>query len=1005
MRTLKRLYKRISIRQRIVLSLVMIVVSNLLIAAAFNFLPNAQEKIREGRTKLCESLAITVTGLASSEQYGLAKGLLVSLVNRDDDVLSIGLRTERDGLVVVAGPHEETWQAETVDNIKQFELPAYRAGKPWGTIEIRFADTGGLLGLSYWGPGWLLIAIIPACYFQFLFLIHRTLRMFEPSGKVPVHVQEALNTVSVGLILTDESNCILFANSEFAESVGMRSEDLDGIDASTMGWRMLEQGKQLPWIEAETSRSSVHDQILQMEVNGRNHTFSVNCTSVGDGKMATFDDITLLEEAREAAQQASESKSAFLANMSHEIRTPLNAVLGFTDVLRRGLVSDGKESIEHLNMIHHSGKHLLELINDILDLSKIEAGKMEVESIETNIDEIIMDTADVLSVRAKENSLDLKVEFKSAVPRVIQSDPTRLRQIITNLVGNAIKFTKDGSVSIVTEMVNPNNPQLQISIVDTGIGMTPEQQDKIFESFSQADSSTTRKFGGTGLGLSISRKLSESLGGSLTVSSKPGEGSTFTVTLPLNRIELTDLISANEIIENRKSGKSGQQAGPTLRLQPKPVLVVDDGDANRKLIDLVLSRAGAVVTLAENGQEAVDILQQCSFDLVFMDMQMPVLDGYSATTQLRDRGDETPIIALTGNAMKGDREKCLAVGCNDFLAKPVDIDTLLEKTAHYLGIDATPVEPKPQASDSRVDLVADTHQVAKSSTVVEQATKPVNEMIEPVGEATSQFAEVTDQVDEVTTQVEETTACVDEEPMPTADAPVSSIVDPIYCALPMDDDGFREIVIDFVDRLDGRLKGVQEAIRSADFETVAKEAHWLKGAGGTVGYAAFTAPAQALERAASVTDTELANDVLESLLDIQSRLVAPTLSGNADMPEEEMNHADEPPSPAPENPIYCTLPMSDPEFCDIARDFLSRLDDRLVQMVELCEQGQYQELSREAHWLKGSGGTVGFADFALPAKELQLASECEDAKQVLHWLRVVADIRRRCVVEEETGAF
>ncbi len=228
--------------------------------------------------------------------------------------------------------------------------------------------------------------------------------------------------------------------------------------------------------------------------------------------MATFDDITLLEEAREAAQHASESKSAFLANMSHEIRTPLNAVLGFTDVLRRGLVTDAEESVDHLNMIHRSGKHLLELINDILDLSKIEAGKMDVESIDTQVDQIILDTTDVLSVRAREKDLETKIVFNSSIPRVIQSDPTRLRQIITNLVGNAIKFTEQGTITIATEMVDGDASRLQIDIIDTGIGMTPEQQAKIFESFSQADTSTTRKFGGTGLGLSISRRLSEASG-------------------------------------------------------------------------------------------------------------------------------------------------------------------------------------------------------------------------------------------------------------------------------------------------------------------------------------------------------------------------------------------------------------------------------------------------------------------------------------------------------------
>ncbi|MFG0254405.1 MAG: sensor histidine kinase [Rhodopirellula sp. JB053] len=216
----------------------------------------------------------------------------------------------------------------------------------------------------------------------------------------------------------------------------------------------------MPWAVSKPTDDTVHDSILQHEGDGRTLTFSVNCTPItGQGFLVTFDDITLIEEnkvalaqARDAAQNANEAKSEFLANMSHEIRTPLNAVLGFTDVLRRGLVTNSDEAVGHLNMIHRSGAHLLELINDILDLSKIEAGQMQVESIETHVDRVLVDVANTLQVRADENSLDLNVRFQSAIPRTIQCDPTRLRQVITNLVGNAIKFTEEGSVSIIAAM-------------------------------------------------------------------------------------------------------------------------------------------------------------------------------------------------------------------------------------------------------------------------------------------------------------------------------------------------------------------------------------------------------------------------------------------------------------------------------------------------------------------------------------------------------------------------
>ena len=332
--------------------------------------------------------------MASSGQMATLQASLEAVVNRDDDVLSIGLRTVNGELLVAAGPHAEHWRADYETGVEQNKVPVFRRGKKWGDLEVCFASTGGILGLNYWAPAWLLIVMVPALFIQYSIFLRKTLKHLDPSAGVPQHVQDALNTLSVGLVLMDDENRILFANQEFAESTGYENDDLDGTDLSELAWEVT--GNQdlelLPWLQAETATGVVDDQLLQLMVDQRRRTFSINCTKVGNGMMATFDDITLLEEAREAAQQASESKSSFLANMSHEIRTPLNAVLGFTDVLRRGLVSDTEESLDHLNMIHRSGKHLLRLINDILDLSKIEAGKMDVESIDTQIGDIVIDT-------------------------------------------------------------------------------------------------------------------------------------------------------------------------------------------------------------------------------------------------------------------------------------------------------------------------------------------------------------------------------------------------------------------------------------------------------------------------------------------------------------------------------------------------------------------------------------------------------------------------------------
>ena len=907
-------------------------VGSLLIASALGFFPNEQKEILNGRLKQCESLAMSCTAMASSGQRAALQATIEAVVSRDRDLLSIGLRTEEDGLVVATEAHSRHWATATERDVEQMNVPVFRQGKRWATLEVCFRSTGGLLGLNYWAPAWLLILLVPACYLQFTLYLRRALKHLQPSDRVPQHVQEALDTLSVGLVLMNANHHILYANSEFAKSLQRGADDLIDLDPSTLGWNRLEDdSNELPWSEVARTGSSVEDRILQLEGEHR-RTFSVNCTKVGKGMMAIFDDITLLEEAREAAQHASESKSAFLANMSHEIRTPLNAVLGFTDVLRRGLVTDTAESRDHLNMIHRSGKHLLELINDILDLSKIEAGKMEVESIDTSIADIVLDTADVLRVRAEERGLELRTEFRSGLPKTIQSDPTRLKQIITNLLGNAIKFTENGAVTIGTEMVNEPHPALRVDVMDSGIGMTAEQQAKIFDTFSQADQSTTRKFGGTGLGLSISRRLAEALGGSLTVSSEPGVGSTFSLTIPVSAADKLEVVSPQQILDARVQEGSQPVADKLIRLPNKRVLVVDDGDANRRLIELVLSRAGADVSTGENGRDAIEALAEQDYAMVFMDMQMPILDGYSATRQIRSAGRKTPIVALTGNAMKGDREKCLDAGCNAFLSKPVDIDKLLQLAATFLG----------------------------EEEVVETPTAPTEKQHQTEPEM------------------------------------------PIRSTLPLDDDEFREIVVDFVDRLETRLDGISQSLAAADFESVRFDAHWLKGAGGTVGFPDFTEPARALESAAKRSDADQASAILREIQGIHSRLAvdADGESDAAATPPVVFRYGQRPSEEddLDAGPICCSLPADDQVFCDIASEFVARLDDRLAQMRRFCEDRDFAQLTSEAHWLKGSGGTVGYDAFTEPAQTLEQAAKQGAYESCSEWLDRILSIRRRLVV-------
>jgi len=392
------------------------------------------------------------------------------------------------------------------------------------------------------------------------------------------------------------------------------------------------------------------------------------------------------------AEQASIAKSEFLANMSHEIRTPMTAILGYADLLlgEKTIREDPRTLEETLQTIQRNGVHLLTIINDILDMSKIEAGKLEVEIIPTNPRHIVDEVIGLLAERAKMKQIKLFVSYESPIPERIQSDPTRLRQILLNLVGNGIKFTEVGQVEIRVSC-NVSDGFIQFDVVDSGIGMAPAQRADVsrFEAFTQADSSTSRNFGGSGLGLRISNSLAEMLGGSLSIESKLGEGSTFTVrvrTGDLNGVRLA-MVDQTEVQNGATLDKELPDKETSPSLDGFRILLAEDGVDNQKLISFLLNKAGAEVTVVENGKIAVDLLldeKSDEFDVVLMDMQMPVMDGYTATRYLRDQSYEQPIIALTANAMAQDRQKCISAGCDEFATKPVNrpklIDLILKTT-------------------------------------------------------------------------------------------------------------------------------------------------------------------------------------------------------------------------------------------------------------------------------------------------------------------------------------
>ena len=515
----------------------------------------------------------------------------------------------------------------------------------------------------------------------------------------------------------------------------------------------------------------------------------------------------------EEATLATESKTEFLKNMSHEIRTPMTAIMGFSDaILHSDEVNDLPENCQNaVNTIHRNSEHLLQIINDILDMSKIESGEIEVDCFTCSSVEILSDVRSIIDIRARVKKLDFSIKIHYPIPAMVNTDPTRVRQILINLLGNSVKFTELGSIALSIRYVadGDSGPMLQFDVEDTGIGLSADQMKSLFQPFVQAEASTARNYGGTGLGLSIAKQLAEMLGGGIEVSSVEGKGSKFTVSIATDMPLDCKMLNCEEEVtalddSNNKSDKV---------LLSGNVMLVDDCEDNRLLISHLLKQTGLNVEVAENGKIGlIKALKRMNkgnaFDLILMDMQMPVMDGYKATSELRRKGYVNPIVALTAHAMSSDCLNCLESGCDEYLTKPIDRSKFFSVIGMYLQ-QVTALESREVEGESFEE------QLRVATDRVGNKKKAISTKI-------------------------------------------------VYSEM-HDDESFGDLLDSFVAKLSTRLDKMREGIDVGDSVCVEEGAHQLKGTSGNYGFPTILESAKALEVAAKEGNWTVISEVFAKL--------------------------------------------------------------------------------------------------------------------------------------------
>ncbi|MEZ6047146.1 MAG: ATP-binding protein [Planctomycetaceae bacterium] len=517
--------------------------------------------------------------------------------------------------------------------------------------------------------------------------------------------QSTLNSLNECIAIIDETGNILSVNvawHDFLEELNLEQFHLDKghnfyavqSASSDLLWRGIQEiSERTKALFNDHDHEAMDSFIFFNETSNLWFSIKINKFLEEDEArvVIAIDDITPLKQAHleiqrvaRAAESANIAKTDFLTNMSHEIRTPLTSILGFTELMVEEQM-DAEEQSRALQTIRRNGDHLLGIINEILDLSKIESGKLEVEVAPCDVVQLIDDLDDIMTLRAEKMDLSYRTEFVTPIPASIKTDATRLKQVLFNLLGNATKFTREGEIvlRVSLEAAPLGFSRLRFEVQDSGIGIAPDKIHQLFEPFTQADNSVSREYGGTGLGLAISKRLAKLLGGEIGADSTPGEGSTFWFTIGVGKLESQETVSS--LSSHRNQRQLEVQDEEDFHNLHCSILLAEDGADNQRLFQYILSRAGVRLTMVNNGADAVEKASDPSnhYDFILMDMQMPIMDGYAATRKLREMGYTKPILALTAHAVRSMQRRCKQAGCDDVITKPIERKQLLSTLTRW----------------------------------------------------------------------------------------------------------------------------------------------------------------------------------------------------------------------------------------------------------------------------------------------------------------------------------